>query len=163
MASNQEQFIEIQRKNLESATRLAQFALQNAQQVMALQTELAQSLLNGSLVSFQAQASAKDPQEMMSLRAGYVRETTQRLLEAAGRIAEIGNASRAEFSRLLTEQLASGNQEMSEAFQSFLKTLPGSNPQMLDVMQQAMQTAAQAFEQVVKTTTAGIPKSTKKK
>ncbi len=163
MAGNQEQFADIQRKNLEAATRLTQFALENAQQVMALQTELAQNLLKESLSNIQAQATAHDVSEVMNLRAGYARETTQRLLEVAGRVAAIGNSARSEFSRLLTEQLASGNQEMSDAFQGFLKNLPGSNPQMLDVMQKAMSTAADAFEQMVQTTTVNLNKSTKRK
>jgi len=163
MGGKQEQFADMQRKNLEAATRLTQFALENAQHVMALQTELAQSLLRDSLASVQAQTSAKGVEEIIKLRAEFASETTQRLLESASRFAEIGNSARAEFSRLLTEQLASGNQEMSDAFQGFLKNLPGSNPQMLDVMQKAMSTAAQAFEQVVQTTTANLQQATKKK
>ena len=51
-------------------------------------------------------------------------------LDAAGaqQIAEISNAARAEFARLVTEQLASGSQDMTESLQSFMKNLPGQTP-----------------------------------
>lgn len=150
MATKIDQFSEIQRKNMEAAMRLAQLSIENSQRVMALQSELARQLFQQGVDNAKAQTEAKDPQEVMKLRAEYAQETTQKMMEAAQRIAEVGNDARVEFSRLLTEQLAAGSQEIVDAFQGFFKSLPGSNANVLETMQQAMATANGAFEQIAR-------------
>jgi len=102
----------------------------------------------------------------MRLRAEYAQETARKMMEVAQKVAEIGNTARMDFSHMLTEQLAAGSNEMVEAFQGFFKTLPGQNPNMMEVMQQAMATANGAFEQISQATTAafsGMTASAKKK
>jgi phasin family protein len=144
------EFGEIQRKNMEAAMRLAQLSIENSQKIMALQSQLARDLLTDSLSQAKDHADKTDPLDVISLRARYTQESMQKMLAAAKEIAEIGNSARSEFSRLLTEQLAAGSQEMVDAFQSFFKALPGQNTNVLDTMQQAMANANAAFEQMSK-------------
>lgn len=143
-----EQFSEIHRKNLEAAMRLAQLSVDNSQRIMALQNELAKDLFEESVHNAKAQTEAGSPQEMLALRAQYAQETAQKVMATAQRIAEVGNETRSEFSRLLTEQLAAGSEEMVEAFQAFFTALPGQNANVMDTVQQAMATANRAFEQM---------------
>ena len=156
MAGKVEQFSELQRKNMEAAMRLAQLSIENSQRIMALQTELAKEMFQSGVENAKAQTAARDPQAMMQLRTQYAQETTQRMVAAAQQIAEIGNGARAEFARLITEQLASGSQDMAESFQAFMKNLPGQTPNMMESFQQAIATANQAFEQIAKTSTAAM-------
>lgn len=150
MAAKTEQFSEIHRKNMEAAIRLAQLSLENSQRIMALQNELAQTLLTESIDNAQALAGAGDPQEVLRLRATYAQETAGKMMTAAQRIAEVGNETRAQFAHLLTEQLAAGSHDMVESFQSFFAALPGQNATVMDSMQQALLTANSAFEQIAK-------------
>ena len=156
MAAKLENFSELQRKNMEAAMRLAQLSIENSQRIMALQNDLAKEMFQAGVENAKAQASARDPQSVMQLRTQYAQETTQRMVEAAQQIAEIGNGARAEFARLITEQLASGSQDMAESFQSFMKNLPGQTPNMMESFQQAIATANQAFEQITKASTAAM-------
>jgi phasin family protein len=156
MMGKAENFSELNRKNIEAAMRLAQMSIENSQRVMALQNDLARSLFNDGVESARALSAAKDPGEVMRLRAEYAQATTKKMLAAAQQVAEIGNQSRVAFSHMLTEQLASGSQEMADAFQGFFKNLPGQNPGMLEMMQQAMSAANSAFEQIARATTASI-------
>jgi phasin family protein len=142
------EFGEIQRKNMEAAMRLAQISIDNSQRIMELQSQLARHLFENSVEQAKMQASSKDPQDIVKLRAQYAQETTQKMIEAAQQVAEIGNSARVEFSRLLTEQLAAGSQDVVDAFQSFFKALPGQNTSMLETMQQAMNNANKAFDQM---------------
>lgn len=144
------EFGEIQRKNMEAAMRLAQLSIENSQRIMALQSQLARELFQDSVDQAKAQAGSKDPQNIMALRARYAQETTQKMITAAQQVAEIGNTARMEFSRLLTEQLAAGSQDIVDAFQSFFKALPGQNTNVLETMQQAMANANNAFEQMTR-------------
>lgn len=156
MAAKMEQFGELHRKNMEAAMRLAQLSIENSQRIMSLQSELAKEMFQSSVENARAQSDAADPMAMMQLRADYARDTTQRMVSAAQKIAEIGNSARADFARLITEQLASGSQEMAESFQTFMKSLPGQTPNMMESFQQAMSTANQAFEQIAKASTAAM-------
>ncbi len=156
MTGKIENLSELNRKNMEAAMRLAQMSIESSQRVMALQNELARELFNDGVESARAQTGAKDPQEMLRLRTEYAQETARKMMAVAQHVAEIGNDSRVAFSRMLTEQLASGSQEMADAFQGFFKSLPGQNPNMLEMMQQAMSTANSAFEQIAKATTANF-------
>lgn len=143
-----EQMGELHRKNMEAAMRLAQLSIENSQRIMALQSELARELFQESVAIAKAQTDAKDPQDVMKLRAKYAQETAQKMMENAQKIAEIGNDARAEFSRLLTEQLASGSHDLMDSFQSFFKALPGHNPNVMEAMEQAMARANTAFDQI---------------
>lgn len=156
MAGKTENFSELNRKNMEAAMRLAQLSIENSQRVMALQNDLARELFNDGVENARAQSAAKDPQEVLRLRAQYAQETAQKMMVTAQKVAEIGNEARVEFSRMLTEQLASGSQEMTDAFQGFFKTMPGQNANMLEVMQQAMSTAQGAFEQIAQASAAAF-------
>ena len=148
MAAKPEQFSELHRKNMEAAMKLAQMSIENSQRIVALQVEVAKSLFQDSVDNAKALAAAKDPQQAVALRTHYTQETAQKMIEAAREIAEIGNDSRSEFSRLLSEQLASGSKDMMESFQSFFGSLPGQNAQVMETMQQAMAKANKAFEQI---------------
>jgi len=159
MATKNEQFGEfgeLQRKNMEAAMKVAQLSIENSQRIMALQSDLAKELFEKSVANAKAQTSAKDPQQIIKLRTEYAQETAQRMIEAAKAIAEIGNASRAEFSRLLTDQLAGGKNDLMDAFQSFFKVLPGQNSNVLETMQQAMANANSAFEQIAQSSAAAF-------
>lgn len=156
MAGKGEQFSELQRKNMDAAMRMAQLSMDNSRRIMALQTELAKEMFQSGVENAKAQTGAQDPQTMMQLRTKYAQETTQRMVEAAQQIAEISNAARAEFSRLVTEQLASGSQDMNESMQAFMKNLPGQTPNMMESFQQAIASANAAFEQISKASTAAM-------
>lgn len=162
MASKNEQFSELNRKNMEAAMRLAQLSIENSQRVMSLQSDLARELFNDGVANARAQSSAKDPQEVLRLRAEYAQETARKMMAVAQQVAEIGNEARIEFSRLLTEQLASGSQEMADAFQSFFQSMPGQNANILEVMQQAMASANSAFEQIAQASAAAFSGMTQK-
>lgn len=171
MAGKGDNLTELNRRNMEAAMRLAQMSIENSQRVMALQNELAREMFQQGVDNARALASAKDPQQLMQMRAQYAQETAQQMMAAAQKVAEIGNEARTEFTRLLTEQLASGNQEMVDAFQNFFKVMPGQSSHFMDIMQQSMATANSAFEQIAQASAAAFgampgaaaPKSTVKK
>ncbi|MBA3034435.1 MAG: phasin family protein [Gammaproteobacteria bacterium] len=170
MAGKSENFSDLNRRNMEAAMRLAQMSIENSQRVMTLQNELAREMFQQGVENARNLTSAKDPQQLMQLRTQYAQETAQQMMVAAQKVAEIGNDARAEFTRMLTEQLASGNQEMVDAFQGFFKSMPGQNTNIMEVMQQSMATANSAFEQIAQASAAAFggmpgvaPKSAAKK
>jgi len=156
MVTKPEQFSELHRKNMEAAMKLAQMSIENSQRIISLQVDAAKKMFQDSVDSAKALTSIKDPQEAVALRTRYTQETAQRMMETARQIAEVGNASRAEFSHLLTEQLASGSKDMAETFKSFFSVLPGQNAKVMETMRQAMATANSAFEQIAEASAAAL-------
>lgn len=162
MTSKNDQFADIHRKNMEAAMRLAQMSIDNSQRVVGLQAELAKALFESSMSNAKESAKVKSPQDLLKLRTEYVQNTTQKVVEVAQQVAEIGNRSRAEFSQILTEQLASGNKDLADSMQGFMKSLPVGVPNVMEAMKQAMSTANTAFEQISKASASAISSMTKK-
>jgi len=154
------QFSEIQRKNLEAAMRLAQLSMENSQRIMALQSQLARELFADTVEQARAGSDTASA-DILQLRARYTQDTMRKMVDAARQVTEIGNNTRLEFSRLLTEQLAAGSHDIVDAFQSFLKALPGQNSGVLDTMQQAMANANAAFEQMARATSGAFDSTSK--
>jgi len=150
------EFNELQRKNMEAAMKLAQLSIDNSQRIMELQSNLAKKMFEDSVANAKAQSAAKDPQEVMKLRTEYAQATAQKMMEAAKAMAEIGNASRLEFSAMLTEQLKIGKTDIAEAFQTYLKAMPGQGTKEFEKMKESMASITGAFEQITKSSTAAF-------
>jgi phasin family protein len=167
MQNNTQQFTELQRKNMDAGMKLAQMSIENSQRIVALQVDAAKKLFQDSVENAKALAAAKDPQQAVALQTQFAQDTAKKMMETAQKIAELGNASRTEFSHLLTEQLTSGSQDMMASFQSFFGAIPGQNSSVLDAMKKAMTNANAAFEQITQASTAfvnaGAAKSAPKK
>lgn len=153
MASNPEQLTELQRKNMDAAMRLAQLSIENSQRIMQLQVETAKALFEDGAKNARALTEAKDPQQAMNLRAQFTQDTTEKLLACARQIAELTSQTQSEFGRMVTEQLSSGSKDMMEAMQKALSGMPIGSHNAGSAIQQAMDTARAAFEQVTKAST----------
>lgn len=153
MATKQDQFNELQKKNLEAAMRLAQLSIENSQRIMEIQVSTAKSLFEEGVQNAKALSSAKDPKSMMDLRANYAQHTTEKMLACAREIAEITATTQAAFGKLVGEQLTSGSQDMFEAMQKMFTGMPIADQNALGAMQTAMDTTRAAFEQMTRAST----------
>ena len=147
---NTEQINELQKKNLDAAMRLMQLSIDNSQKMMAVQSGLAKDLFETTASNTKSLSGSADVKEAIELRTKMVKDTSEKVMSSAKKIAEINNESRAEFSRILTEQLASGNHEMMNSFQSFFNSMSTANPALAENIQDGMQRVNAAFEQITK-------------
>jgi len=156
MASKTEKLNELNQKSMETAMRMAQMSVENSQRIMSLQSDLAKDLFQRGLANAKAHSTIRDPKELVQLSTQYAQETTQRLVTAAKEISAVGQDSRAEFSKMLTEQLASGGKEVSNALQGLIKGFPVQPPNVMESIQKAMSTANTAFEQITQASSAAM-------
>ena len=151
MATKQEQqFNEIQKKNLEAAMRLAQLSIENSQRIMELQVGTAKSLFEEGVANAKALSSVKDPAEALSLRTSYAQSTTEKMLSCAREIAELTAKTQAEVGKMVTEQLTGGGQDVVESFQKLFKGIPIGDHNAMGNIQGALDTARAAYEQITK-------------
>jgi len=153
MPTKPRQLNEMHRKNMESAVQLVQTSIENLQSIVSIQMKVANMLFQANIDNANAIASADDPHEAVLLRTQFTKKSMQTMIDAAREIAEIGNDSRIEFSRLLVEQLTGGSSEMMESFKNFFGTLPGQNSGFVAAMQQAMNQTNEVLEQITVTAT----------
>lgn len=146
----QDQFNELQKKNLESAMRLAQLSIENSQKIMELQVQTAKSLFEEGVQNAKALATVKEPKEMMDLRTSYAQSTAEKMLSCAKAIAEITAATQAEVGKMVGEQLSTGSSDVFEAMQKMFKGMPISDQNAMGAIQTAIDTTRSAFEQMSK-------------
>ncbi|QDX81023.1 hypothetical protein B9N43_07035 [Denitratisoma sp. DHT3] len=139
---------EMQQKNLEAAMALTRLSMASSQRMIELQADLARQLFEDGVAQTRAQLGVKDPQQLLGMRSQYAQATAQHMIEAGLKLTELGNEARAEFARLLGEQLASGGQEMAQSLQSAMQGLPGGAGPMAEVMKTAMTNAQSALAQM---------------
>lgn len=138
---------ELQTKNLEAATRLARLSVDNTLRVMTALSTLSRELFELNVRQL-AELAAADEQAALALRAVHAQQIARKMIDCARAIAELGNEARIGFSRLLTEQLASGSHGLMDAFQAFFSVLPAQNVNLLDALQLAIERADRAFGQI---------------
>lgn len=129
---------ETQQRNVDTAVRLMRLSAGNTRAVIELLGALALALLDLNEAEARALASAADPEQAMRVRVQHTHAAARLMLESARRMVDLGNEARIAFSRLLTEQLASGNHELMDAFQSFFNVLPLRNADLVTVFRLAL-------------------------
>jgi phasin family protein len=156
VTKQQEQFSEIHQKNLDAAMRLAQLSIENSQRIMELQVETAKSLFEDGVQNAKALTQVKDPKAVMDLRTEYARATTETMLAAARRIAEIATETQSEFSKLVGGQMMGGSKDFADAVQKMFSFNPSAGSAVQSAMgslQQAMDMARGAFDQITHAST----------
>lgn len=158
MSEPTEQFTELHKKSMEAAMRLTQLSLENSRRILELQVETARALFEDSMKNARAMTEAKDPQAAIALRTQLAQETVQKMMETMRKMGEISAEAQAEFNRMVAQQMAGSSQEMMETFQKMMSVsgLPGGNQNAMASMQQAFETARNAFEQITKASTAAF-------
>ncbi len=109
--------------NLGAAERLMELSIDHGIGMAGVLAKLARDLADLEARHRRELACAEE-RERLRLRAEHAGRVAARYMEAAARLAEFGSAMRSGFSRLLTEQLASGNQGLMDDFQEFFAVLP---------------------------------------
>lgn len=150
MASKQDQFNELQKKNLEAAMRLAQLSIENSQRIMEIQVSTAKSLFEEGVENAKALSTTQDPKNLLELRTQFAQATTEKMLACAREIAEITSRAQAEVGKLVGEQLTTGSSDVFEAMQKMFKGMPITDQNAMGAIQTAMDTTRAAFEQVTR-------------
>ena len=140
----------MQKKSLESAMRLAQLSIENSQRILHLQMQTAKEMFEDGVSNVQSLTQIKTPQEAMELRARYAQQAAEKMLTTSRNIAEITAEVQTEMSKLVSQQLSSGSQDLMEAMQGFLKGMPLNSHAAAEAMQTTFETARKTLEQVAK-------------
>ncbi|HEX5125663.1 MAG TPA: phasin family protein [Rhodocyclaceae bacterium] len=148
----------IQKKTLESAVKLAQISIENSQRILELQMHVAREIFEDGVSSAKALAQAKTPQEAMELRTRYSQQAAEKVFACSRGIAEITADIQTAMSKMVSQQLTHGSQEIMESMQGFLKgmPMPMNNHAAIETLQNSFEVARKTLEQVTKASTDAI-------
>lgn len=145
MYNTPEQFAELNKANIEQATKLAAVALQNAEKLFQANVEAAKFVLAQGVESASAVAGVKDVQELVAVRTRYAETGVQGALGYSRNLYEIVSQTQAQFTALAEEAFAA----YTKGLASWVDKAGANAPAGSDV-------AVNAFKSTVAATTAAF-------
>jgi len=92
----------------------------------------------------------KDVQEALAFTSGLVQPSAEKALAYSKHVYDIVSGVQTDLSRLTEEQIAQGQQQVSEAIDQFSKNAPSGSEGAIALMKSSLATATSAYESVSK-------------
>ncbi|HEY9278469.1 MAG TPA: TIGR01841 family phasin [Eoetvoesiella sp.] len=92
----------------------------------------------------------KDAQEALAFTSGLVQPGAEKALAYSKHVYDIVSGVQADLSKLTEEQIAQGQQQVSEAIDQFSKNAPTGSESAVALMKSSLATATSAYESVSK-------------
>ncbi|HRK10625.1 MAG TPA: phasin family protein [Thauera sp.] len=176
-----EQFLAINKAQLETLLSLANSALARAERLTELNLNTTRSVLEDGVAITRKLAEAKTPQELASLQAELTQPMLDKAVAYARNVQELAAEGQQETAKLVESQVAELNSAFSTALEQAAKTAPAGSEAFFAAVKSAMDTAnglyenvssaaklaeaklAAATEQAVEAVTASVKSATPKK
>lgn len=175
MVKTPEQISAANKAAVDTAMKLAQISMENAEQLVRMQLEAARGMLEDYLKSAKALAEAKDPQQLAALRARALESGVEQMTAYSRGIYDLVAKTQAEFGRIMESRIAAFNREVAQLVDDAAKSAPsGSEPAiaamkqtlaatnaMIDTMTKAAKQFTEAADSNIKSATAAATHAVK--
>jgi phasin family protein len=145
-----EQLIALNKANLEVAARFAGVALQGAERIVDLQLKAAKVAFAEGIESAKALASAKDPQQFVTLKDNLAQPRLEKATAYAKSMYDAAAATQAEFGKLVEEQVAEFNRQVVAALDKMVKNAPAGSELGIAAVKSAIAAANSAYDNMSK-------------
>lgn len=147
-----EQFAELNKANVEQATKLAAVALQNAEKIFQASVDAAKFVLAQGVESASAVASAKDVQEFAAVRAKYAENGIQGALGYSRNVYEIVSETQAQYTALAEEAFAAYTRGLAAWVDKAGENAPAGSDVAVNAFKSTVAATSAAFDQFQKAT-----------
>jgi phasin family protein len=146
------QIEELIKQKLAAAFKLGEMLSNTSSHTVALQAEMARTLMYDGLKKVAALAFEKDAAKAAALYAEMARESDRKILEFARRFAGILAEVQFEIGKLVNEHFATAGREMTAPLQEMMAKVPGAaeSTAASTAMKEAWDAVQQACEQSAK-------------
>jgi phasin family protein len=151
MTATPEQFIAINKANVETLLSLANTAFANAERLAALNLNTARSVLEDGVANTKALLGAKDVQELVSLQSSLAQPLVEKVVAYTRSVYEITSQSQEEVSKLLEAQVAELNKGIASALDQAAKSAPAGSDVAVAAVKSAIAAANSAYDSLSKT------------
>jgi phasin family protein len=141
------QFAELNKANVEQATKLAAVALQNAEKVFNANLEAAKYALAHGAEGAAAVAQVKDVQELFALPAKYAETGVQGALGYSRNLYEIVSATQAQYTALAEEAFAAYTKGLASWVDKAGENAPAGSDVAVNAFKSTVAATTAAFDQ----------------
>jgi phasin family protein len=151
MYQTPEQLIALSKANIDVAVRFANVALQGAERLIDLQLAAAKSALAEGVTSAKALTTVKDVQDLAALKATVIQPNVDKANSYARGFYDVAAATQAELNKLVEEQIAQFNKNVTAVLDQAGKTAPAGSEMAVAAIKSAVAAANSAYDNVTKT------------
>lgn len=146
-----EHVAELNRTTAETAMKLAQVAIGNAEKLVQLQLDAVRHMLEDNLKSTRALTQAKDPQQFAALRARAVEEGLGQMVVYSRSVYDLAAKTQAEFGKLVEQRFTAFNRELTQMVDNAAAAAPAGSAPAIAAMKQTLAATNAMVETLAKT------------
>ena len=122
-----EQFMALNKANLEAAVRFAGIALEGAERMLELQLKTAKSAFADSVQQAKAFTEIKDVQELAQLKNTLAQPAMEKATSYVKSVYDVAAATQSEINKLVEEQVAEFNKQVVTSLDKVVKSAPAGS------------------------------------
>lgn len=145
-----EQVLASQKANVESFLDLGNKAFEGVEKLVELNMQTAKTSLGEFAETAKAVISAKDPQELLSLQAGLLQPTTEKVASYSRHLYDIAAATNAELTKALEATFSESQKKFLATVDNAVKNAPAGTENAVALVKSAVAAANNAYESVQK-------------
>lgn len=138
MVKTPAQISEANKAAVDTAMKLAQISMENAERLVRLQLDAAKGMLEDNLKSARALAEAKDPQQLAALRAKALESGVEQMTAYSRGIYDLAAQTQAEFGKIMEGRIAAFNREVAQLVDDAAKSAPAGSEPAIAAMKQTL-------------------------
>ena len=147
-----EQFLDVQKTNLEKILGLSQKSFSNVEKVVELNLNAVKTYMEDSAEALKALSSAKDIQEFMAVSSSVAQPMSEKAVAYGKDLYALTSSFASETAKLVEEQVAESNEKLAELVETASKNAPAGSESAVALMKSALTAANTAYEGVSKAT-----------
>lgn len=152
MMMTPEQFLDVQKANLEKILGLSQKSFSNVEKVVELNLNAVKTYMEDSAEAVKALSSAKDIQEFMAISTSVAQPMSEKAAAYSKDLYTLTSGFASETAKLLEEQVAESNEKLTEMVETASKNAPAGSESAVALMKSALTAANSAYDSVSKAT-----------
>ena len=145
-----EQFVAINKANIETAVKFAGIAMESAERMIELQLKAARTAFEDSVQGAKALASVKDLQQFAALNDNLTQPSIEKAQAYARGVYDVAATAQAEFTKLVEAQVAEFNKQTVSALDRMVKTAPAGSEVGIATLKSAIAAVNSAYDNLSK-------------
>ena len=122
-----EQFMAVNKANLEAFMKFAGIALHGAERILDLQVKATKNAISDGVETAKAIAAVKDVQQLGALKDSFAQPTIEKATAYAKSLYDVTTATQVEFGKLIEEQVAEYNRQVVATLDRMSKNAPAGS------------------------------------
>ena len=145
-----EQFMALNKANLEAAVRFAGIALEGAERMLEVQLKAAKSAFADGVQQAKAFTEIKDVQELAHLKNTMAQPAMEKATSYVKNVYDVATATQSEINKLVEEQVAEFNKQVVTSLDKVVKSAPAGSEVAVAAVKSAITAVNSAYDNLSK-------------